>query len=153
MKKKTIIFLIIIIAAGAVGTVFFCRRNKYKDLCAYTEKVLKIEWNGCIESAAGDIETKIGEDELAKVKLEVRAGCEEEALNIVQNRFGKRFEMEISRTIIPGYQGHPFAAEIENSDIQYIFATCMEGKKVKTRSIRIYVVYNEKGQMYIYIMG
>ena len=81
----------------------------------------------------------------------VMSYSEEEALNIVQNRNGEPFD--ISDTIIPGYQGHPFAAEIKNSDIQYIFGIFMEGKRAKTRSIRIYVVYNEKGQMYIYVMG
>ncbi len=55
--------------------------------------------------------------------------------------------------IMPGYQGHEFATEIKNGDIQYIFETFMEGKRAKTRSIMIYVVYDDNKRMCVYIMG
>lgn len=152
MKKNILIFILaIIILGGAVVTVLFCRRNKYKDLCAYTENLLKIEWNSCIESATGDVKIEMGEEEWANIRLEVKRGYEEDMLNIVRDRFGK--PLDLSHTIVPGYQGHEFATEIKNRDIQYLFETSLEGKRAKTRNIMIYVTYDEKGQMYIYIMG
>ena len=149
IKKKILIFLIIIIAAGVIITILLCRSNKYKDLCGYTEKLLKIEWNDCIELATGDAYKSDGE-ELAHVKLEVKTGCEEEALSILQNRFGRSLD---PYDIWPGYGGHPFAAEIENGNTQYIFMTFMKGNRAKTRSISIYIVYDEIGKMFIYVMG
>lgn len=152
MKRKMLfIVILIIIAGGAVMAVFFCRRNKYKDLCAYTEKLLEVKWNDCIELATGDVERKIGKEENSHVKLEVREGCEKDVLNIVRKRCGQ--PLDISDIIIPGYQGHLFATELKNSNIQYNFAVFLEGKIVKTRYIDIYVVYDEKNKMYIYIMG
>ena len=150
MRKSKLIFLIaIIIVVTVILTVLFCRESKYKDLRVYTEKLLEIEWNDCIETATGDVERKIGEEENAHIKLKVREGYEEDVLNILQNSFGK----PLDTTIRYGYQGHEFATELENSNIQYIFATAMEGKRAKTRAIRIYVVYDENDRMYIYIMG
>lgn len=148
IKKRIIIFLIIIIAAGVIMTMLFCVSNKYKDLCAYTEKLLKIEWDDCIESATGDLETR-GE-ELAHIKLEVKDGYEEKVLGILQNRFGQSYDLGDSW---PGWGGHPYAAEIENGDTRYIFMTLMAGKRATTRTVIIYVVYDEKEQMYIYVMG
>ena len=151
MRKKIFIFLIIIIAGGVIMAAFFSRLSKYKDLCAYTEKLLKIEWNDCIEAATGNVEIGIGKDDYAYVKLEVKEDYEEDVLNIVRKRFGK--PLDLSRFVMPGYQGHEFTTEIKNGDIQYIFETFTEGKRVKTRSIMIYVVYNENDRMYVYILG
>ncbi|MBD5537830.1 MAG: hypothetical protein HDQ99_19700 [Lachnospiraceae bacterium] len=151
MRKKIFILLIIIIVGGAVMTVFFCRKNKYKDLRVYTEKLLEVEWNDCIETATGDVEREMWEEDWANIKLGVKEGYEEDVLNILRNSFGE--PSDISRVIVPDYQGHEFAAEIRNGDLQYIFKIYMEGEWAKTRNIRIYVVYDEKGQMYIYIMG
>ena len=151
MKKRIFIFLIIIIVGGAVMTAFFCRKNRYKDLCVYTEKLLEIKWNDCIETATGDVKRKIGEEEHAYIKLEVKVGCEEDVLNIVRNSFGEPFDL--SWVIVPDYQGHEFAAEIKNGDLQYVFEIFMEGKRAKTRSIDVYVVYDENNRMYVYIMG
>lgn len=151
MRKKIFILLIIIIVGTAVMAAFFCRRNKYKDLRVYTEKLLEIEWNDCIESATGNVEKKIGEEENAYIKLEVKEGYEEEVLNILRNSFGKPFDLSL--VIVPGYQGHEFATEIKNGNLQYVFEIAMEGKRAKTRSIDIYVVYDENNRMHIYIMG
>lgn len=151
MKKKTLFFLIIVIIAGAIITMFLYRRNKYKDLCAYTEKLLKIEWNDCIESAAGDVKLDWGE-EYARIRLEIKAGYEEEALSIVQNRFVKPLDFSIiNGPVVLNYR-HEFATELKNSDIQYVFETFMSGKRKLTRDIRVYVVYDENNRMYIYVM-
>lgn len=149
MKKKILFFLIVVITGIIILTVFFHIRNKYKDLCGYTEKLLKIEWNGCIEQAGGDAYKSDGEEH-AHVKLEVKSGCEKEALGILQNRFGRSFDPDDSW---PGYGGHPFAAEIDNGDTQYVFMTLMKGNRASTRTIIIYVVYDETGKMLIYVMG
>ena len=149
MRKKVLFFLIAVIAGGIIMTMFFCRRNNYKDLCGYTEKLLKIEWNDCIELATGDAYKSDGEEH-AHVKLEVKAGCEEEALSILQNRFGRALDPYDSR---PGYGGHPFAAEIENGDTHYIFMILMKGNRASTRTVIIYVVYDETGKIFIYVMG
>lgn len=151
MKKRLFIFLIIIIAGGVMMVAFFCRMNENKDLCAYIERILKIEWSDCIEVATGNVETRIGKDDYAYVKLEVKEGYEGTVLNIVRNRFGN--PTDLSGFIMPGYQGHEFAEEIKNSNTQYVFETFMEGKEAKTRSIMIYVVYDENNRMYIYVMG
>lgn len=135
------------IAAGAMITAFFCSGNKYKDLCAYTEKLLKIGWSDCIESAAGD-----ADKEIVHVKLEVRTGYEEKVFGIIQDRFGQSYDIE--RHMIPPMQGHEFVAEIENSDILYISGIRLPIRNCKcTRDVDVYVVRDEKGQMYIYIMG
>ena len=150
MKKKILFFLIIVIIGGVIIIMFFCRRNKYKDLCAYTEKLLKIEWNDCVESTAGDVKLDRGE-EYAHIRLEIKAGYEEEALSIVQNRFVN--PLDLSRfTAVLNYR-HEFATELKNSDIQYVFCIAMRGKRALTREIRVYVVYDESRRMYIYVMG
>lgn len=151
MRKKIFILLTIIIVVGAVMAAFFCRNNKYKDLRVYTEKLLEIEWNDCIETATGDVKRKIGEEENAHIKLEMKEGYEEKVLNILRNSFGKPFDPSL--VIVPGYQGHEFATEIKNGDLQYVYEIAMEGKRAKTRSIDVYVVYDENNRMYIYIMG
>ena len=152
MRKSKLIFLMAIIIAGvAIMAAFFCRESKYKDLHVYTEKLLEIEWNDCIESATGYVERKIGEEENAYIKLGVKEGYEEDVLNILRNSFGEPFDL--SWVIVPGYQGHEFAAEIKNGDLQYVFEIFMEGKRAKTRSIDVYVVYDENNRMYVYIMG
>ena len=145
MKKRIFIFLIIIIVGGAVMTAFFCRKNRYKDLCVYTEKLLEIKWNDCIETATGDVKRKIGEEEHAYIKLEVKVGCEEDVLNILRNSFGKSLDPIIRYS----YQGHEFAAEIRNGALQYVFEIFMEGKRAKTRNVKIYVVYDENNRMCI----
>ena len=151
--KKIFFFLIIVIICGAIITIFLYKRNKYKDLCAYTEKLLEIEWNDCIESAAGDVILDRVDEEYAHIRLEIKEGSEEEALSIVQNRFVN--PLDFSRINIPvvlNYR-HEFAAELKNSDIQYVFETFMRGKRARTREIRVYVVYDESRRMYIYVMG
>lgn len=147
-EKRIFILLIITVVGGAIMTVFFFKKNKYKDLRAYTERLLKIEWNDCIESATGSVKT-IYREEVAHVKLEVRTGYEEEALSILKNKFGKSLE----RYIIPPRGGHEFIEEVKSGNIQYVDKIVMEGKRIKTRNIEIYAIYNEKGQMFIYIMG
>ena len=148
MRKSKLVFLIAIIIVGTVIlTVLFCKESKYKDLRVYTEKLLEIEWNDCIETATGDVEREMWEEDWANIKLGVKEGYEEDVLNIVRNRFGKPFDL--SHFIMPGYQGHEFVAEIKNDNIQYIFEISIKGKIDKTRSIMIYVVYDENDRMYI----
>lgn len=149
MRKSKLIFLMAIIIAGvAIMTAFFCRESKYKDLRVYTEKLLEIKWNDCIETAIGDVEIVYGE-EVAHVKLEVKIGYEEEVLSIVENRFRQSLE----QYIIPPWQGHEFIEEVKNGNIQYVSRMAMDGKRIKTRNIEIYVVYDENNRMYIYVMG
>ena len=148
MRKRIFILLIIIIVGGAVMAAFFCRESKYKDLRVYTEKLLEIKWNDCIETAIGDVEIVYGE-EVAHVKLEVKIGYEEEVLSIVENRFRQSLE----QYIIPPWQGHEFIEEVKNGNIQYVSRMAMDGKRIKTRNIEIYVVYDENNRMYIYVMG
>ncbi|MCM1263337.1 MAG: hypothetical protein NC313_11520 [Butyrivibrio sp.] len=153
MKKKKIIPLIVI-AAAVIITAFFLIRSGYKDLCKYTENLLDIEWNNCIESAEGSVEDKynISEEERAFIKLKVKSGCEETVSDILQERF-KQNIMELPGFSILNYQGHDFGTELKNSDIQAVYSKFMEGKAAKTREITIYVVYNENNLMYIYVMG
>lgn len=116
------------------------------ELCAYTEELLEIEWNDYMESAAGDVVESEYDEEFAQIKLEVKQGYEEEVINILQNRF----------TIRTSSEAPPLpksAEEIKNGDLRYVFSTFMEGKRAKTREIAAYVVYDESGKMYVYIMG
>lgn len=116
------------------------------ELCAYTEELLEMEWNDCMESAAGDVEETEYDEEVAHVRLEVKQGYEEEVTNILQNRF-------ILLSQEPPLLRSEFTEEIENGDVRYVFSTFMEGKRAKTREIVAYVVYDEKGKMYVYILG
>ncbi|MDE5867255.1 MAG: hypothetical protein K2H31_11770, partial [Lachnospiraceae bacterium] len=117
-----------------------------------TEKLLEIEWNDCIESIAGEVKLDRGE-EYARIRLEIKAGYEEEALSIVQNRFVKPLDFSgTNYPIVLNYR-HEFATELKNSDIQYVFEVLMRGKRAHTRPIRVYVVYDENSRMYIYVMG
>jgi len=118
-----------------------------EDLFAYTEKLLGIDWGDCIESAAGDVKTEDGMEEWANIRLEIRAGYEEEALDMVQNRFGEPLEPYM----LPPY--HPFEAELQDGNIQYAFSVFMEGKIEKTREIFLYEVCDDEGHMYFYIWG
>lgn len=146
MRRRILIILLFLIVGGAAVTVFFVSTNQYKNLYAYTERLLKIKWNGCIESVEGD-----ADKEAVHVKLEVKAGYEEEVLRIVQNRFGE--SLDIERNFRLAHQRHAFAAEIENSDILYIARIALPIKRCKcTRDIYIYIVYHEKGQMYLYVI-
>ena len=150
MKKKILFFLIIVIIGVVIIIMFICRRNKHKDLCAYTEKLLEIEWNDCIESTAGEVKLDRGE-EFAHIRLEIKSGYEEEVLSIMQNRFVNPLDFsEITNGL--NYR-HEFATELKNRDIQYVFETVMRGKRLLTRDIMVYVVYDENSRMYIYVMG
>ncbi|MBD5479471.1 MAG: hypothetical protein HDR14_09295 [Lachnospiraceae bacterium] len=116
------------------------------ELCAYTEELLEIDWSDYMESAAGNVEKSEYDEEFAQIQLEVKQGYEEEVINILQNRF----------TIRTSSEAPPLpksAEEIENGDLRYVFSTFMEGKRAKTREITAYVVYDESGKMYVYIMG
>lgn len=129
-------------------------KSEYKDLYKYTENLLDIEWNDCIESAEGSVEDKynISEEERAFIKLKVQSGCEEIVSDILQERF-KQNMMELPGFSVLNYQGNDFETELKNSDIQAVYSKFMEGKAAKTREITIYVVYNEDNLMYIYVMG
>ena len=116
------------------------------ELCAYTEELLEIEWIDCMESAAGNVEESEYNEEVAQIKLEVKWGYEEEVINILQNRF-------MISPQAPPLPKSEFTEEIENGDVRYVFSTFMEGKRAKTREVAAYVVYDEKGKMYVYIMG
>lgn len=99
-RKKALIFFAVLLAGAVIWILFTItlspkREKAYitvhveasAELCAYTEELLEIEWNDCIESAAGDVEETEYDEEVAHVKLEVKQGYEEEVLGIVQNRF------------------------------------------------------------------
>ena len=148
MKKRVFIIMILLLVGGTSITAFLLWKNQYKNLCAYTEKLLKIKWSGCIESVEGDADKGA-----VHVKLEVKAGYEEEVLSIVQNRFGESLDIERNRL---SYQRHAFAAEIENSDILYVSWIGLSHGLLQRckcfRMVYIYVVYNEKGQMYLYVI-
>ncbi|MDE5801774.1 MAG: hypothetical protein K2I22_02525 [Lachnospiraceae bacterium] len=116
------------------------------ELCTYTEELLEIEWSDCMESAAGDVVESEYYEEVAQIKLEVKQGYEEEVINILQNRF-------IIPSEAPPLPKSEFSEEIENGDVRYVFSVFMEGKRAKTREIIAYVVYDESGKMYVYIMG
>lgn len=145
MRRRIFIILILLIAGGAAVAALFISANQYKNLCAYTERLLDVEWSGCVESAEGDA------DEYAvHVKLEIKAGYEEEILRIVQNRFGEYLDIESNR--LPESQKHAFAAEIAASDILYTFRTTLSIGSKGVRAIYIYIVRNENGQTYLYVM-
>lgn len=116
------------------------------EMCAYTEELLEIEWNVCMESAAGNVKESEYDEEVAQIKLEVKAGYEEEVFHILQNRF-------IILPEAPPLPKSEFTEEIENGDVRYVFSVFMEGKRAKTREITAYVVYDEREKMYVYIMG
>ncbi len=132
-------------------SVNFLKTNKYKDLCACTEKLLGTDWSSYIESATGNVEIETGEEEWANIRLEVKVGYEKDLQNIVQNRFGK--PLDITSDTIPDYQGHEFATEIRNGRLDHIFEISMAGARAKTRSIMIYMVYDEEDRLYLYIIG
>lgn len=145
MRRRIFIILLLLIAGGAAVTAFFILTNQHKNLCAYTERLLKVEWSGCIESEEGD-----ADKEAVHVKLEVKAGYEEEMLRIVQDRFGESLDIEQNR--LPVSQRHAFAAEIETGDILYTSRIALSIGSKGARAIYIYIVNHENGQMYLYLM-
>ncbi|MDE7062789.1 MAG: hypothetical protein K2O73_06055 [Lachnospiraceae bacterium] len=120
----------------------------YTDFITYTEKLLNIEWQGCIETAVGDVKVADWE-EYANIRLKVKEGAEETVINILKDRCGQGFDF--SSHTIPGYQGHKLAEELRNSDIQSIWKVFMEGRRVKTRCVYIYVTQDNAEGMYVYI--
>lgn len=145
MKKKPLIFTIIIVG---IFMIMLLHKNN-KDLYEYTERVLGIEWKNCIEEITGEVETKGGE--YAYLCLEIKEGREEEVISILQSICGQ--SLDSSSFTIPGYQGHDFATELENSNIQFIFEYSVTGKKAKTRNVMLYVTMSEGNRMYVYMLG
>ena len=135
---------------------FVCYDNKNKDLTAYTdfiaytEKLLNIEWQDCIETAVGDVKV-VDWEEFANIRLKVKEGAEEKVISILKDRCGKSFD--VSFHAIPGYDDHELADELRNSNIQSIWHVFMEGRRVKTRSVYIYVTLDNKSCMYVYIFS
>ncbi|MDE7434816.1 MAG: hypothetical protein K2N01_03185 [Lachnospiraceae bacterium] len=154
--KKRIAMCGVAIVGAVLLYLFVCYDNKnrdltaYTDFIAYTEKLLNIEWQDCIETAVGDVKVADWE-EYANIKLKVKEGAEEKVINIIKDRCGK--SRDVSSHTIPGYQGHELADELRNSDIQAIWNVFMEGKRVKTRCVYIYVTLDNEGGMYVYIFS
>ena len=121
MKKIGITICIAgLIIGGIFMTLFIYQKYKFKDLKRYTEKLLNIEWGDCITKSWGDIKINgLFDGEYAHIKLEVRKGDDEKALGALQKKY--KGEYDISTYALPGYRGHPYASEIKDSDIQFIY--------------------------------
>ncbi|MDE7434819.1 MAG: hypothetical protein K2N01_03200 [Lachnospiraceae bacterium] len=152
--KKRIAMCGVLMLGGVLMFLFVSYRNRYKDLTAntdfiaYTEKLLNIEWQDCIETAVGDVKVADWE-EFANIKLKVKEGAEEKVISILKNGCGQ--SLDFSSHTIPGYQGHELAKELKNSDIQSIWSISMEGRRVKTKNVYIYMTLDDEGDMYVYI--
>lgn len=151
MRKKIVIFIIIfIISVGGIFMFQLWRQaNINSDLGAYAENLLDVQWKEYIEDATGEILTD--EEEYALLKLKVKEGCEQEIIDILYTRCGK--SIDVSSFVMPGYKEHIYAMELKELDILYIFTIAMDGKKVKTRSVTIYIANDDRNQMYIYVFG
>ena len=152
--KKRIASCGVVIVGAVLLFWFVCYDNKNKDLTAYTdfitytEKLLNIEWQDCIETAVGDVKV-VDWEEFANIRLKVKEGAEEKVTNILKDRCGKSFD--VLSYIIPGYNGYELADELRNSNIQSIWHVLMEGRRVKTRSVEIYMTLDAEGRMYVYL--
>lgn len=153
MKKKIKSVAVVITVCIAVGGVMFWNfQYKNQDLKKYTERLLNISLEDCMETAEGEVEIDIMGEEFSLIKFRVKDGEEEKAVSIFKDRCGMKNYYDPSQPL-PGYCGHRFAKEIKEGEILFLSSVSMEGRWAKTRFIEIYVVLDEKGQMYIYVMG
>lgn len=126
---------------------FLYYKHKFKDLYTYSENLLRVDWDGCVEVVSGEAKISYGE-EYARIKLEVKEGFEEKALKIIQNRCGESYEF----TFTDGFQGHQYIHEIRNGRMVYRSRISNNGRKAKSRVTNIFVVIIED-RMYIYLIG
>lgn len=150
MRKNVVLVMILTIFVAGIFMFWLWRqKNLNSDLCAYTESLLDVQWKEYIEDVTGEILTD--EEEYALLKLKVKEGCEQEIIDILYTRCGK--SIDVSSFVMPGYKEHIYAMELKELDILYIFTIAMDGKKVKTRGVTVYIANDDRNQTYIYIFG
>lgn len=153
--KKRIAMCGVLMLGGVLMFFFVSHKNRnrdltaYTDFIAYTEQLLNIGWQDCIETAVGDLKV-IDWEEYADIRLKVKEGAEEKVISILKDRCGK--SLDVSSYIIPN-QGHELAKEVKERDIQSIWTVFMEDRRAKTRCIYIYLALDDEGRMYVYIFS
>lgn len=154
MSRKRIVkitLILIVLVGGIVASIFIYQKNRYRDLVAYEENLLNIAMKECVESAVGEVIARVGQEEYARARLEIKEGCEEEILKILTEVCGSM--EDISNYTMPAFSNHELAIEMKNREILGIFFFLRKGEVVMTRSWRIYVTVDENQKMYLYFFG
>ena len=145
-----LIFEIMLVAVSIYGTYLYLFHNsKYYDLIKYEEKLLKIDLESYIEDVDGWI--ILDESEFAEVKLRVVKGREEDILSLFDEEFGQRMTPDSPPFAYPQTF---YETEINEKDPQHMYELLLPGTHGQmTRDVRIFVVNDEDGFMYIYFFG
>lgn len=153
MKKlKKIIILVIcaflLIGASIYGTHIYYN-NIYHNLIKYEEKLLDIKLKDYIENVDGYI--ILDEAEYAVVKMRVIKGCEDDIIK----KFDEAFDVRIDSQSPPlPYPKFYLEYELNTKSPEYLYELLLPGTNGQmTRDVRIYIVKDGDGFMYIYFMG
>lgn len=156
MKKKLkkflliLIFEIILVVISIYGTyIYIFHNSKYYDLVKYEEKLLHINLETYVENVDGYI--ILDESEYAIAKFQVKEGHEEDVLSLFDEEFGERIIPNSPSFIKPN---DFYAIEINKKKPQYMYELLLPGTRGQmTRDVRIFIVNEEDGFMYIYFFG
>lgn len=156
MKKRFIkiflilIFEIMLVAVSIYGTYLYLFHNsRYYDLIKYEEKLLRIDLEDYIEDMDGCI--ILDESEFAEVKFRVAEGREEDILSLFDEEFGQRMTPDPLPVAAPVTF---YEMEINEKTPQHMYELLLPGTHGQmTRDVRIFVVWEQDEDMYIYLFG
>lgn len=156
MKRKLekfciiFIFAILLIGVSIYGTyIYLFHNSKYYDLIKYEEKLLDIKIKDYIDDVDGYI--IFDEAEYAVVKLKVIKDYEEDIIKI--------FDEELGMHILPQdppltYPMNFLEYELNTKAPEYLYELLLPGTHGQmTRDVRVFIVKDEDGFMYIYFVG
>ena len=148
MKKIKIAVSILI--AGIVIYALFLWINRYNNLEKYTERLLGIDWQNCIETSTGKVEGGFREEDRAEVRLNVKAGAEQE----IENRLTERFKTgrSLPAEVPSGIWNYDLGKDLYNKEIRLVFCQFMPAKwKRTTEEIWIFTATDNENRMYVYV--
>lgn len=121
-----------------------------KELQGYVEKQLGIDLSGDVLEENGSVGKDSGE-EYAYIKLTISPDKKKSVVEMLDGKYSRFDNIESFK--LPGYQGHEFKKELDNSEIEEMYFVMTSGNKAKTRSITVYIVNDASGNSYLYFMG
>lgn len=133
----------LVIIAGIIAFIIYTLVVKKDiDLVKYEEDLLGIEISEYVETSEG----KVGVD-YARVELVAKQGCETKILKEIKDACGEPKNVDEVALYNNDY--------VDNikKDAECVYFTFREGEKAKTRVIYIFVVYDEKEQLHLHIIG
>lgn len=125
------------------------RQMSADEVIDYVEKYLQIVIRKMVLEAEGEIISD-RKSECAYLKMKLQRDMREDLVEQLTAKYGKIQEPE--SYLVPGYNGHVYASEIESGERKAVCFDMRSFKKMMTRSVELYLVERE-GELYLFFMG